>query len=102
MLDTASHLLEVLANAVNNGPQQSSGISEVIEQFSKFQPLLFQGSSNPLVVEDWNKKLEKTFTFIVYTEAQKVFCASFMLKKVVSYWWDMVKRPYHTDENPLV
>ena len=100
--DAASRLLEFLANAMNHGSQQSNGISGVVEQFKRFQPPAFEGSSNPLVAEEWIREMEKTFTFMECTEAQKVVCASVMLKKGAGHWWDMVKRAYHTGENPLV
>ena len=67
--DAASCLLEFLANAVNHGSQQLSGISGVLEQFRRFQPPAFEDSSNPLVAEKWIREMEKTFTFMKCTEA---------------------------------
>ena len=46
--------------------------------------------------------MEKTFTFMECTKAQKVVCPYVMLQKGVGHWWDMVKRAYHMEENPLV
>ena len=74
----------------------------MVKQFRDLHLPEFDGSSNPLVAENWIRELEKIFLLTDISETQKVICASFMLKEGASHWWDMIKRAYHTDEHPMI
>ncbi|KAF3440754.1 hypothetical protein FNV43_RR19040 [Rhamnella rubrinervis] len=52
--------------------------------FKRFHPPVFKGSTNALVVEDWIRDLEKTFTLIECTESQKVAYDMDSIQGVVS------------------
>ncbi|KAF3443363.1 hypothetical protein FNV43_RR13045 [Rhamnella rubrinervis] len=67
--DATNHLFEFLVNTRNHGFPQSSRIIRVVEQFKRFQPPTFEGTSNPLVAEDWVRGMKKTFTFMECIEA---------------------------------
>ncbi|KAF3445923.1 hypothetical protein FNV43_RR11100 [Rhamnella rubrinervis] len=100
---TTSCLVEALERLVGQStPQQSTRIGAMVEQFKQFHPIEFDSSINHLIVENWFRELEKVLMLMDFTEAQKVVCASFMLKEEARHWWDMVKRAYHTEQNPMV
>ncbi|KAK2649854.1 hypothetical protein Ddye_017343 [Dipteronia dyeriana] len=52
----------------------------IVEQFRRLHPSSFEGTTNPLDAEEWHQELEKVFTFINFTDDQKVACVVFMLK----------------------
>ncbi|CAA2959115.1 Hypothetical predicted protein, partial [Olea europaea subsp. europaea] len=64
----------------------------MIEQFRKMNPPSFEGSTDPLAVEDWLRELERIFKFIRCDDAERVTFSVFMLKKGASHWWDMTTR----------
>ena len=50
----------------------------------------FEGSTDPLVVDEWMSEIKTIFNFMDITEEEKVICASFVLKKDARYWWETV------------
>lgn len=64
----------------------------MIEQFHKMNPPSFEGSVDPLAIEDWLRELERIFKFIRCEDVEKVTFSVFMLKKGASHWWDMTTR----------
>ncbi|KAK0579588.1 hypothetical protein LWI29_028321 [Acer saccharum] len=55
---------------------------QVVEQLRRLHPPSFEGTMNPLYVKEWHQELEKVFTFINYTDDQKVACSMFILKDI--------------------
>ena len=111
--NTTSRLLEalerLLAHTVQQQhqqqpqePQVNIGINMVMKQFRDFHLSEFKGSTNPLVAENLIMELEKVFNMTDVTETEKVICASFMLKEGASHWWDLIKRAYNIDEQPMM
>ena len=50
----------------------------------------FEGSSDPLVVDEWLSGLQVILDFMNLSDQEKVRCASFVLKKDACYWWDTI------------
>ncbi|KAL2457228.1 CCHC-type domain-containing protein [Abeliophyllum distichum] len=74
----------------------------MIEQFHKMNPPSFEGSTDPLAVEDWLRELECIFKFIRCEDVEKVTFSVFMLKKGASHWWDMTTRSLtHAEEQAI-
>ena len=46
----------------------------------------FEGSSDPLVADEWLSGLQVILDFMNLTDQEKVKCASFVLKKDARYW----------------
>ena len=59
-------------------------------------PPSLEGSSNSLLVEDQLREIKNIFSLMTCNET-----ASYMLKIGSSHWWDMTKRAYDTEDNPL-
>ena len=53
---------------------------------------MFECGIDPFDVKEWINSIENLFDFIQLNEREKVSCASFMLKKDVRIWWDVVKQ----------
>ncbi|XP_062113992.1 uncharacterized protein LOC133825004 [Humulus lupulus] len=55
-------------------------------------PLVFEGTSDPLMAEEWVSMLEIIFDFVAATEREKVIWAVYMLRKDVRIWWDIATK----------
>ena len=102
-LGTLVGLVEHQARAIgSNGQGQSSSTKgSSFDDFKKFGPPYFSGTSNPTEAEAWIMKIEKFFDVIDCSEKQKVSYASFMLDKKADHWWYMTKRLLE-DQRPIV
>ncbi|KAI9161426.1 hypothetical protein LWI28_017328 [Acer negundo] len=74
---------------------------QVVEQFRRLHPPSFEGTMNPIDAKEWLRELEKVFTFINYTDGQKVACAVFMLKGDAGHWWEMTNQAHNVPNSPI-
>ncbi|KAH7533780.1 hypothetical protein FEM48_Zijuj04G0168100 [Ziziphus jujuba var. spinosa] len=45
--------------------------------------------------------MEKIFSFMTWTNAQKVTCAVYMLKQSANHWWEMTSRAWNVERKSL-
>ena len=50
------------------------------------------GATNPLMAEEWMKKLDAIFEVIRVTEEQKLSLATFLLQCETQNWWEAMRR----------
>jgi len=50
----------------------------------------FDGSSDPLIAEEWLSDVQMILNFMDINEREKVRCVTFVLKKDARYWWETV------------
>ncbi|XP_057484593.1 uncharacterized protein LOC130770961 [Actinidia eriantha] len=62
------------------------------EQFMKLNPPKFVGATDPLVAEEWLKKLDTIFEVMEVTNEQKLTLATFMLRGEARNWWESMRR----------
>ncbi|GFZ19560.1 hypothetical protein Acr_28g0002650 [Actinidia rufa] len=62
------------------------------EQFMKLNPPEFVGAIDPLVAEEWLKKLDAIFEVMEVTDEQKLILATFMLRGEAINWWESMRR----------
>ncbi|XP_057508542.1 uncharacterized protein LOC130791418 [Actinidia eriantha] len=62
------------------------------EQFMKLNPPEFMGAIDPLVAEEWLKKLDTIFEVMEVTNEQKLTLAIFMLRGEARNWWESMRR----------
>ena len=62
------------------------------EQFMKLNAPKFMGVVDPLVDEEWLKKLAGIFEVIEVTKEQKLSLGGFMLKGKARNWWEAMGR----------
>ncbi|GFZ01882.1 hypothetical protein Acr_15g0004910 [Actinidia rufa] len=62
------------------------------EQFMKLNPPEFMGATDPLVAEEWLKKLDTIFEVMEVTSEQKLTLATFMLRGEARNWWESMRR----------
>ena len=77
----ADRVAEVLAQYIEYQslrPVQKA--STLHEQFMKLNPPEFTGTTDPLVAEEWLKKLEAIFEVMTVTDEQRLLLAVFMLR----------------------
>ena len=58
----------------------------------KLNPSEFVGTIDPLVAEEWMKKLDAIFEVIEVTDEQKLTLATFMLRGEERNWWESMRR----------
>ncbi|KAH7546031.1 hypothetical protein FEM48_Zijuj01G0157600 [Ziziphus jujuba var. spinosa] len=91
--------MQAMTNVVQQQPR--AGNANIVEQFRRLQSPSFEGSTNPLVTKDWIREMEKIFSFMECTDAQKVTYAIYMLKQSASHWWKMISRACNVERNPI-
>ncbi|XP_062075534.1 uncharacterized protein LOC133779608 [Humulus lupulus] len=64
----------------------------ISKRFSRRNPPVFEGTSDPLMTEEWVSVLERIFDFVVATKREKVICAVYMLRMDTSIWWDIARK----------
>ncbi|XP_057461053.1 uncharacterized protein LOC130751444 [Actinidia eriantha] len=62
------------------------------EQFMKLNPPEFMGATDPLVAEEWLKKLDIIFEVMEVTDEQKLLLATFMFRGEARNWWESMRR----------
>ncbi|KAL5577635.1 hypothetical protein UlMin_019334 [Ulmus minor] len=55
------------------------------------RPAEFEGSTNPLDADEWLSSVQIIMNFMELNDQERVFCASYMLKKEARYWWESVE-----------
>ncbi|GMN18638.1 hypothetical protein TIFTF001_046168 [Ficus carica] len=61
------------------------------ERFRRMKAPEFEGTTDPLVADNWLIDIQVILDFMGLTEHEKVFCASFALKKDARHWWKTVQ-----------
>ncbi|XP_073279530.1 uncharacterized protein [Primulina huaijiensis] len=58
------------------------------ERFRKMDPKDFGGTTYTMVAERWIKSIEVIFTFMELQDADRVRCATYLLKDDARLWWE--------------
>ncbi|GMN22523.1 hypothetical protein TIFTF001_047446 [Ficus carica] len=61
------------------------------ERFRRMKAPEFEGTTDPLVADNWLIDIQVILDFMRLTEHEKVLCASFALKKDARHWWKTVQ-----------
>ncbi|GMN23056.1 hypothetical protein TIFTF001_043629 [Ficus carica] len=61
------------------------------ERFSQMKAPEFEGTTDPIVANNWLIDIQVILDFMGLTEQEKVLCASFALKKDARLWWMTVQ-----------
>ena len=72
-------------------PQQepravAPGLKPASKRFMKRNPLVFEGTIDPVVAEEWVSMIEKIFEFVQIEDEEKVKCVVYMLRKDARIW----------------
>ncbi|GMN29075.1 hypothetical protein TIFTF001_047924 [Ficus carica] len=84
---------------VNEVPPQNNPIPPAVPQVPEIHqevPLAptvpeFEGTTDPIVADNWLIDIQVILDFMGLTEQEKVLCASFALKKDARHWWMTVQ-----------
>ncbi|KAL5540692.1 hypothetical protein UlMin_043344 [Ulmus minor] len=75
---------------INNQPPIARP-EPLCERFCRMRPAEFEGSTNPLDADEWLSSVQIIMNFMELNDQERVFCASYMLKKEARYWWESVE-----------
>ncbi|GMN19638.1 hypothetical protein TIFTF001_045216 [Ficus carica] len=64
---------------------------ELYDRFRRMKAPEFEGSTNPIEVDNWLIDLQVALNFLRFNDQEKVLCASFMLRKDACLWWETVQ-----------
>ena len=67
-------------------------IEPFYERFRKQHPPTFEGSIDPLIVEEWLELITSTLNFMGVEGNEKVACVSHMLRGNACIWWGVVSQ----------
>ena len=69
---------------------------EVLCNFQKLKPPKFEGGPDPLVYEDWIRKIEDLLEVMECPPQFKVRLASHQFEKEANFWWATFQTPSWT------
>ncbi|XP_075492510.1 uncharacterized protein LOC142530564 [Primulina tabacum] len=72
------------------GQQVYTQQTEVFEQFSRLNPKVFGGTTDPFVPEGWIRLLELNFDYLQMKDGDRARCAIYMRRDDASLWWEGV------------
>jgi len=64
---------------------------EMICQFHKLKPPKFEGGTDPMVYEEWFRRMENLLEIMECPERLKVHLAAYQFEKEDELWWGIVK-----------
>ncbi|GMN36500.1 hypothetical protein TIFTF001_042448 [Ficus carica] len=64
---------------------------ELYDSFRRMKAPEFEGSTNPIEVDNWLIDLQVILNFLRLSDQEKVICASFVLRKDARLWWETVQ-----------
>jgi len=70
---------------------QEPAAMEMISQFNKLKPPKFEGGINPMVYEEWRRRMQNLFDIMECPERLKVHLAAYQFEKEAAFWWGTVK-----------
>ena len=56
------------------------------DRFCRMKPAKFEGSTNPLDVEEWLSSIQIIMKFMEMNDQDRTICASYMMKIEARYW----------------
>ena len=68
------------------------GFKLASERFIRRNPLVFKGTIDPAVVEEWVSMAEKIFEFVQIEDEENVKYVVYMLRKDAGIWWEAMKK----------
>ena len=70
-------LVNTLAQLVHN---QQPGQRSIVAEFKRLNPPIFEGTTDPTIVDKWTQEMEKAFDLLGSTETNKVTLAAYQLQ----------------------
>ncbi|XP_047309877.1 uncharacterized protein LOC124913331 [Impatiens glandulifera] len=83
-------------NHTNNNHEGGSQ-QPAYKHFMSFKPCDFNGSTDPMVAEEWIRSLETKFEFMQCNNSDRLRCATFMFKDDARIWWQGAKSTLNLD-----
>jgi len=65
---------------------QEPTVMDMICQFNKLKPPMFQGGTDPLKYEEWMCRLENLFEIMECPDRYKMALATYQFESEVEYW----------------
>ena len=101
-LEEQSRVIEQQAALIHNFQQHQVGPGGVqqpplvrpeplCDRFCKMKPKAFEGSIDPLDVEEWLSSIQVIVEFMELNDQERIICASYMMKKEARYWWSQLE-----------
>src|SRR4051812_19105344 len=86
-------LLQNQGNNNNNPPPPP--LVDNLARFLRLNPLVFSSSTEPIVADDWLRKIGRELTTAGCTDAEKVRFAAHQLDGPAASWWENYTATFH-------
>ena len=61
------------------------------DRVARHNPKVYDGSYDPVVLEEWIREMDKIFTMVKVPEEKKVNAGTYYLTSEAEIWWNIVK-----------
>lgn len=86
--DPVTRMLEGMAQMMEHMQGAPRAQVDIYERFRRLNPRDFTGTTDPFIAEGWISSLEVHFDYLVMRDADRVRCASYLLKDDARLWWN--------------
>ena len=90
-------LVQNQGNANNNNANNNPPPVDNLTRFLRLQPLVFSSSIEPIVADDWLRRVGRELTTAGCTDAEKVRFAAHQLDGPAAAWWENFTTTYPID-----
>ncbi|CAA0830057.1 Unknown protein, partial [Striga hermonthica] len=74
-------------HAQQTPPTQGEDHGRTIERFQNMRPPTFSGVEGPTALTEWLRKLERIFTVLRCSDAQRIECTKYQMEGDAADWW---------------
>ena len=90
-------LVQNQGNANNNNANNNPPPVDNLARFLRLQPPVFSSSIEPIVADDWLRRIGRELTTAGCTDAEKVRFAAHQLDGPATSWWENFTATFHVD-----
>lgn len=95
--DSVTRMLEGMAQLLERAQGAPRAQLDVYERFRRLDPKDFSGTTDPFVAEGWIRSLEVHFRYLDLEDADRVRCATYLLRDDASLWWEGAEKGVNID-----
>ena len=98
LIQQQNTLMQLLVqNQGNNNNNNNPPPADNLARFLRLQPPVFSSSTEPIVADDWLRRIGRELTTAGCTDAEKVHFAAHQLDGPAASWWENFAATYPID-----
>ena len=88
LIQQQNALMQLLVQNQGNNNNNNPPPVDNLARFLRLQPLVFSSSTEPIVADDWLRRIGRELTTASCTDAEKVRFAAHQLDGPAASWWE--------------